>query len=259
MAIGIIGGTGVYDPELLKNTRKHKVHTPYGAPSDMLTVGEFLGQKVVILPRHGSNHFLAPHTVNYRANIHAMKQLGVSRIVSISAVGSLKKEIKPGDFVFTDQFIDRTHGRDATFYETGQVCHISVAEPFCPDLRKTLISAAKKLGYEFHPTGTCIVINGPRFSTKAESELYRTWKADTINMTLCPEAVLAREAELCYANIATVTDYDCWYEHHVTSDEVVATMKKNLDRVKKLLEAVIPAISDKGSCKCGEALKGALV
>ncbi len=259
MAIGILGGTGVYDPNILKKKKQQKIYTPYGATSDLVTTGEMHGKDVVIIPRHGSNHFYAPHTVPYRANVYAMKQLGVTRIISVSAVGSLKKEIKPGDFVFTDQFIDRTYGRKCTFYETGQVCHVSVAEPFCGDVRKLLAQCSKKLGFDFHKRGNCVVINGPRFSSKAESELYRTWDADIINMTLCPEVILAREMEICYANIAMVTDYDVWYEHHVTSDEVVATMKKNLNKVKKLLAEIIPSIPEKRECGCKDALKGALV
>ncbi|MBN1503320.1 S-methyl-5'-thioadenosine phosphorylase [Candidatus Woesearchaeota archaeon] len=259
MAIGIIGGTGVYDPKLMTNVVKKKIHTPYGATSDLVTIGKFKGKKVVFIPRHGSNHEYPPHQVNYRANIWAMQKLGVTRILAPGAVGSLKKEIKPGDFVFSDQFIDRTYGRGHTFYEQGQICHISVAEPFCPELRQLLVSAASRLKVSFHEKGICIVINGPRFSTKAESHLYRSWDADIINMTMCPEVVLAREAEICYANIAMVTDYDCWYEHHVTSDEVVETMKQNIEKVKRLLTEIIPLISEERKCACKDALQGALL
>lgn len=258
MTIGLIGGTGVYDPDLLKNAEKKKVYTPYGATSDLFTVGEFMGKKLVVLPRHGADHTIAPHKVNYRANIYAMKELGVTAIISVSAVGSLKIDLKPGHFVFTDQFIDRTRARKDTYFETGQIAHIGVAEAFCPELRKVLADSAEELSLPHHTSGTCVVINGPRFSSKAESRLYRSWDADTVNMTLYPEVVLAREKEICYANIAMVTDYDVWHDNPVSNQAVLETMKKNLSNVKALLSKVIPAIPDKRSCGCEHALDGAM-
>jgi len=259
MTVGIIGGTGVYDPKLLEQAEQIKIHTPYGATSDSITTGIFKGVKIAIIPRHGSGHTINPSNVNYRANIWALKSLGVTAILASSAVGSLKEEIKPGDFVFIDQFIDRTLVRKNTFYEGRQVCHISIAEPCCGVLRGILAEEASKLGFSFHNKGTCVVIEGPRFSTKAESAVYRSWSADIIGMTMCPEAVLAREAEICYATIAMVTDYDVWKEQHVSFEEIIKTMKENDERVKKLLEVVIPRISEQRSCKCREALKGALM
>jgi len=259
MAIGIIGGTGVYDPNLLEDSEQIKINTPYGPTSDLVTTGKFKGKEIVIIPRHGVKHTINPSNVNYRANIYALKQLGVTHLLAPSAVGSLKEEIKPGHFVFTDQFIDRTYDRKRTFYVGNQVCHISVAEPFCPELRSLLIKEAKSLNLEHHEKGTCVVIEGPRFSTKAESALYRSWNADIIGMTLCPEVVLAREAEICYASIAMISDYDCWRGSHVSIEEVVNTMKQNNDKIKKLLENVIPCIKEERECNCKNALKTALI
>jgi 5'-methylthioadenosine phosphorylase len=259
MAIGIIGGTGVYDADLLKDVKQIKVATPYGRTSDLITVGKLGDKDIVIIPRHGKDHFYSPSAVPYRANIHAMKELGVTKIISVSAVGSLKEEMAPGDFVFTDQFIDRTTKRDQTFFESGKVAHISVAEPFCSNLRKKLIDKAKVMKCRFHEKGTCVIIEGPRFSTKAESMVYRSWNADIINMTMVPEVVLAREAEICYANIAMVTDYDCWKDHTVTNEEVLRTMKSNIEKVRKLLMALIPEIDDKKVCSCNTSLKDAMM
>lgn len=256
--VGIIGGTGVYDPGLLENAKQIKVHTPFGRPSDLVTIGTYEGIDVVIIPRHGNRHVINPSDVNYRANIWAMKELGVTHIIASSAVGSLKEGIKPGNLLFTDQFIDRTHKRKTTFFEGSQVCHISVAEPFCHNLRNLLIKKAKELGFDFHEKGICVVIEGPRFSTKAESNIFRSWNADVIGMTLVPEVVLAREAEICYASIATVTDYDCWRETHCTIDEIVRVMKENTTKVKSLITAIIPNIKD-DDCKCRNALKNALI
>lgn len=257
--IGIIGGSGIYDPKLLKDIKKVKVSTPYGEPSDFITTGTFKGKKVAIIPRHGSKHTINPTNVNYRANIWALKKLGVTHILSPCAVGSLQDNIKPGEFVIADQFIDRTTKRQSTFYDKNKVCHISVAEPTCPELNKLLIETAEKLKLPYHPAGTYLCIEGPRFSTKAESLLFRSWKADVIGMTLVPECVLAREAEICYASIAMVTDYDTFKEQTVSFDEVLATMKSNLDKIKKLLAAVIPKIPEERKCQCKDALKGALM
>jgi 5'-methylthioadenosine phosphorylase len=257
--IGIIGGTGVYDPQLLKNTVETKVHTPYGPPSDLITVGELKGRKIAFIPRHGKKHSIRPTDVNSRANVYALKQLGVQRILAPSAVGSLREELKPGDVVFVDQFIDRTTRREQSFYEGPQVCHISMAEPTCPHLRKTLTKAAAESCIRHHDTGTYLCIEGPRFSTKAESELFRSWGADVIGMTLVPECVLAREAEICYASIATVTDYDVWKEHPVNASEIKKTMTENVEKIKALLSDAIPKIPKKRTCECAAALKNALV
>jgi len=256
MAIGLIGGSGVYDPKLLKNVEQIKVQTPFGSTSDVVTSGVFKGKQIYIIPRHGSSHLYIPSNVPYRANIWALKKLGVTKIIGISAVGSLKEEIKPGDFVITDQLIDRTTKREQTIY--GNV-HISVAEPFCPTLRRLVNKKTHELNFPSHDRGTCVIIEGPRFSTKAESKLYQSWGADIINMTIIPEAVLAREAEICYVNISMVTDYDVWKEHVVSTEEILDTMKKNIDKVKKLLASVIPEIDDAEICPCNEALKNAVV
>ncbi|MBI2126319.1 MAG: S-methyl-5'-thioadenosine phosphorylase [Thaumarchaeota archaeon] len=256
--IGIIGGTGVYDPGLLEDAKSIKVYTPYGEPSDYVTVGVFKGRKVAFLPRHGKGHRIPPHKINYRANIWAFKELGVTRIVAPSAVGSLKEEMEPGHTVIPDQFIDRTRSRPSTFYEGGFVCHVSTADPFCPEIRKLAIGSAKKLKIDVHDYGTYVCIEGPRFSTRAESKMFRQWGAHIIGMTLVPEVVLAREAEMCYVNIATVTDYDVWADKPVSAEEVVETLRKNVDKTKKMLERIIPEIPKKRRCTCGQALEGAI-
>jgi 5'-methylthioadenosine phosphorylase len=257
--IGIIGGTGIYDPELLKNAKETKVHTPYGPPSDLITVGELKGRKIAFIPRHGKKHTIRPTDVNSRANVYALKQLGVQRILAPCAVGSLKEDFKPGDMVFVNQFIDRTTRREQSFYTGLQVCHITVAEPTCPDLRKTLTKVAAESGIRHHNTGTYVCIEGPRFSTKAESEVFRSWGADVIGMTLVPECVLAREAEICYASIATVTDYDVWKEHPTNAREIMETMTENVKKVKDVLSEAIPKIPKAKTCECAMALKNALV
>lgn len=258
--IGIIGGTGVYDISLFKNPGEVKVGTPFGPPSDFITMGEFGGKTVAFLPRHGKGHRIPPHNLPSRANIWAMKELGVKRILAPSAVGSLREEIGPGDIVLPDQFIDRTKSRPSTFYDGGQVCHISTADPFCHELRSILAAEALKLGIKVHQKGTYVCIDGPRFSTRAESMMFRQWGVDVVGMTLFPEAVLAREAEICYATIAMSTDYDCWKEHSVSNQEVIETMKANVDKVRKLLQKVIPKIpKERKSCKCGTALQGAMM
>lgn len=257
--IGIIGGTGVYDPQLLENVEEIKVHTPYGSPSDLITVGELKGRKIAFVPRHGKKHTIRPTDINSRANMYALKQLGVQRVLAPSAVGSLKEEFRPGDVVFIDQFIDRTTRREQSFYTGPQVCHITVAEPMCPDLRKILIKIAEDLDIRYHKTGTYICIEGPRFSTKAESKLFRSWGADVIGMTLVPECVLAKEAEICYASIATVTDYDVWKEHPVSTREIMKTMKENMEKVKGLITETIPKIPKERKCECAVALKNALI
>jgi 5'-methylthioadenosine phosphorylase len=257
--IGIIGGTGLYDPKLFKNIEEVTVDTPYGASSDAITVGELRGKCVAFLPRHGKKHTIRPTDINSRANIFALKKLGVQRILAPSAVGSLKEEYKPGDLVFVDQFIDRTTRREQSFYTKKQVCHISVAEPMCPELRRTLIAVAKDAGIRAHNTGTYVCIEGPRFSTKAESKMFRSWGADVVGMTVVPECVLAREAEMCYATIATVTDYDVWKDHPVCVDEIVNTLRANIENLKRIIVEAVAHLPKERSCECKSALKNAFV
>jgi 5'-methylthioadenosine phosphorylase len=257
--IGIIGGTGFYDPHLVRKGREVRIDTPYGSPSDSITVGELKGRRVALLPRHGRRHTVRPTDVNSRANIHALKELGVQRILAPSTVGSLREEYKPGDLVFVDQFIDRTTRREQSFYTGPKVCHISVAEPLCPDLRKTLIEVAEAMSVTHHRTGTYVCIEGPRFSTKAESRMFRGWGADVVGMTLVPECVLAREAEICYASIATVTDYDVWKDHPVSAGEVARTMKQNVEKVKNVITETVAKIPRERTCECKDALRSACV
>ena len=257
--IGIIGGTGVYDPGMIKNLKKIKVHTPFGRASDLIIIGTFNGRKVAFIPRHGPNHEIPPHKVNSRANIWALKKIGVTRIIAPSAVGSLREDYKPGEFVIADQIIDRTKGRADTYYEEGQVCHISLADPFCDELREILITGAKKLKLDCHSRGTYVCIQGPRFSTKAESNMFRLWGADIIGMTVYPECALARELELCYATVTTITDYDVWAEKPVTAEEVIETMRKNIGNLRNLISNVITNIPKVRHCSCGEALKDAML
>lgn len=257
--IGLIGGTGIYDPDLMKNAKEYTIDTPYGSTSDVITIGELAGKQVAFLPRHGKKHTIRPTDVNSRANIYALKKLGVLQILAPSAVGSLKDEFRPGDIVFVDQFIDRTTRREQSFYTKEKVCHISVAEPMCNNLRKNLIKIASEMNFSFHKTGTYICIEGPRFSTKAESKLFRSWNADIIGMTLIPECVLAREAEICYASISTITDYDVWKEHPVSASEVVATMKVNAEKLKLFLYNVIKYLPEDSDCNCRRALNSAFL
>jgi len=255
--IGIIGGTGLSDPKLFKNIKEVTVETPYGKPSDTITIGELAGKCVAFLPRHGKKHTIRPTDINVRANIYALKSIGVKRILAPSTVGSLKEEYHPGDIVFVDQFIDRTTRREQSFYTQNKVCHISVAEPMCTELRKTLIDIGKGMGIRMHETGTYVCLEGPRFSTKAESKMYQQWEADVVGMTLVPECVLAREAEICYASIATVTDYDVWKDHPVCVDDIVKTMKGNIETVKSIIKQAVEKISTESTCDCQNALKGA--
>jgi 5'-methylthioadenosine phosphorylase len=259
--IGIIGGTGIYDPELFSAKREIKVHTPYGEASDLVTIGEYLGVKAAFVPRHGRGHRIPPHKINNRANIWALQQLGVKRIIAPSAVGSLKEAFKPGDISIPDQFIDFTKNRQYTFYDGGQVCHVSLADPFCPELRNIAIDKIKKLKYSLHSEGTYICVEGPRFSTRAESRFFRdVMKADIIGMTLVPEVNLAREAEICYVSIATITDYDVWANYPVSSAEIIEMLAKNVEKTKKSiaeLVATIPAV--RNNCSCSKTLENALV
>ena len=255
--IAIIGGSGVYDSGIFKKEREIEVKTPFGNPSAPIEIGDFLGKKIAFLARHGKEHQFPPHKVNSRANIWALKKLGVERIIGISAVGSLKKEFEPGSIVVCDQFIDFTKKREYTFYDKETV-HVSLADPFCSDLRKLFCREIENLKIPFHQTGTYLCIEGPRFSTRAESKFFRNF-ADIIGMTLVPEAVLARELEICYLSLAMVTDYDCWQEHPVNFEEIIERMKENMEKIKELLKAVIPEINDQRNCLCKEALKNAKV
>jgi len=243
--IGIIGGSGMDDPKLLKDKKEKKVKTPYGSPSSPLTTGKINGVDVVILARHGKEHSIYPTGVNYRANVFSLKQEGCSHILATTAVGSLREKIKPGDLVFVDQFIDFTKQRILTFYTKKKVVHTPMAEPFCSDLRSLLVKSAKELKLRHHAKGTVVTIEGPRFSTKAESHMFRMMKADVINMSTVPEVSLARELGLCYQSIAMSTDYDCWKEGEepVTWEMILATMHKNSENVKQLLLATISKIS----------------
>lgn len=248
--IGIIGGSGLDDPKIIRGAREKAVKTPYGKPSSTLTVGRLDGVDVVILARHGRDHSIYPTGVNYRANIHCLKKEGCTHILATTAVGSLRAKIKPGDLVFPDQFIDHTKHRPLTFHDE-KVIHTPMAEPFCSGLRTQLARSAKGLKLRHHPKGTVITIEGPRFSTKAESHMFRAFGADVINMSTVPEVILAREAEMCYQSIAMSTDYDCWKEGEepVTWDLIVEIMRRNSENVKKLIIETIPEISF-GQCGC---------
>ena len=255
--IGIFGGTGIYDSGLLKNGKEITIDTPYGKTSDTITIGEFNGRKVAFMPRHGKKHTIPPHLINFRANIWAFKELGVKRIIAPSAVGSLKEELEPGHFALPSQFIDFTKSREGTFSEDGKVIHISVADPFCPELQNVILNVTKNQEIQLHDNCTYACIEGPRFSTKAESQFFRTTGADIIGMTLVPECQLAREAQICYVSISTITDYDVWAEKPVTAKEVMGILSKNVQMTKKLLTLVIDHIPKVKSCSCEKALEDA--
>jgi len=259
--IGIIGGSGLYAIDGLKIKEERIVETPFGKPSDAVLMGTLEGKDIAFLPRHGRGHFIAPHEINYRANIYAMKLLGVERIISISAVGSMKEEIHPGDIVIVDQFIDRTKVRQQTFFSDGIVAHVSFADPVCPALLENLSQSARNVGAKVHRGGTYVCIEGPMFSSRAESNMYRLWKTDVIGMTNYQEAKLAREAEICYATMALSTDYDCWLETEEAVDamKVVLVMNKNIATAKKILKDVLPRIPIERNCQCACALKNAIV
>lgn len=259
--IGIIGGSGLYAMSGLSKTREVRLRTPFGAPSDAYVCGSLDGRKVAFLARHGRGHRIAPSELNFRANIHGFKQLGVERIVSVSAVGSLKEEHKPLDFVIPDQFFDRTRHRIDTFFGNGVVVHVAFADPVCGELTRVVESACKKAGVNGKRGGTYLCMEGPQFSTKAESNVYRGLGMDVIGMTNLQEAKLAREAELCYVTIAMVTDYDCWHPHHdsVTVDQIVAVLNKNAENACKVVRETVAQMSKERSCKCGSALKHAIL
>lgn len=255
--IGIFGGTGIYDSGLLEDAQEVEINTPFGKPSDTITVGVFKGRKIAFLPRHGKKHTIPPHLINFRANIWAFKELGVTRIIAPSAVGSLKEEIEPGHFALPTQFLDFTKSRKGTFSEEGNVIHISVADPFCPELHSTIFKVVEDQDLKIQKECTYVCIEGPRFSTKAESKFYRTTGADIIGMTLVPECQLAREAQMCYASISTVTDYDVWAEKPVTAKEVLETLSKNVERTKAVLTELIDKIPKNRKCSCAKALEEA--
>jgi 5'-methylthioadenosine phosphorylase len=262
--LGIIGGSGVYDIDGLTNKEWRRVDSPFGLTSDEFLFGELDGQKLVFLPRHGRGHRIPPSELNFRANIDAMKRAGVTEILSVSAVGSLKEELPPGTFVIVDQFIDRTFARNKSFFGTGLVAHVSMAHPVCKRLGDHIEAAAKDAGINALRGGTYLVMEGPQFSSLAESELYRQWGCDVIGMTNMPEAKLAREAELCYATVAMVTDYDCWHpDHdHVTVDQIIKVLLENADKAKTLVKQVVPRVGgDAKACECGcrSALQYALI
>lgn len=256
--IGIIGGSGLYDIGGLEDKKQIRLDTPFGKPSDDLLSAKLKGREIIFLTRHARGHRLSPSVINYRANIYAMKSLGVGRIISFSACGSLKEKYKPLDFVIPDQFVDRTNqARKYTFFDEGIAVHINFAHPVCKDLSEVVYQAAKGIGINIHLGGIYLNMEGPQFSTKAESNLYRSWGMDIIGMTNMTEARLAREAEICYATVATVTDYDCWHESHtsVTVDMILDNLTKNVENCKRILKEIIPSISQQRSCSCGEALK----
>lgn len=262
--IGFIGGSGVYDLDGLEDRTWVKVRTPWGDPSDEILTGTLSGVRVAFLPRHGRGHPTPPSALNYRANIDAMKRIGCTELISLSAVGSLKEELPPGHFVIVDQFIDRTFAREKSFFGTGCVAHVSVAHPVCPRLGDALEAAATTIRIPFTRGGTYLVMEGPQFSTKAESLLYRQWGCDVIGMTNMPEAKLAREAELCYATMAMVTDFDCWHpDHdHVTVEQVVKVLFSNADKARSLVKTVVPMLgAPRGLCPagCDRALDHALI
>ncbi|MEM1511122.1 MAG: S-methyl-5'-thioadenosine phosphorylase [Candidatus Jordarchaeales archaeon] len=258
--IGILGGTGNYDPAIFSVAKEIKVYTPYGSPSDNIIVGLVKGRKVAFLARHGRYHTIPPHEINYRANIWAMKSLGVQRIISPAACGSLQPEkIKPGEFVIVNQIFDRTFGqRKDTFFEGGVVGHVEFADPFCPELRKVIIDCAHELNYKIHEEGTYVCINGPRFSTRAESLFYKNQGFSVVGMTAYPECVLAKEAEICFATIAMPTDVDVYGIRPVTAEQVAKSMRENIEKVRKLLYKVVEAIPKERSCSCGRVLDFAL-
>lgn len=262
--IGIIGGSGVYNIDGLTNTRWVKVDSPFGEPSDELLFGELNGQQMIFLPRHGRGHKIPPSEINYRANIDVLKRAGVTDVLSVSAVGSLREHLKPGMFVIVDQFIDRTFARDKTFFTSGCVAHVSMARPVCSRLGDHIEAAATEAGIEVARGGTYLVMEGPQFSSLAESELYRSWNCDVIGMTNMPEAKLAREAELCYATVAMVTDYDCWHPNHddVTVEQIVKVLIDNAGKACSLVKHIAPKLgSDNGAekCSCRSVLQHALI
>jgi 5'-methylthioadenosine phosphorylase len=259
--VGVIGGSGLYEIQGLESVREVELSTPFGAPSDAFVTGILGGVKMAFLPRHGRGHRILPTEINFRANVWGMKKLGVTRIVSISAVGSMREDIAPGDFVAVDQFFDRTRHRHDTFFGGGVVAHVMFADPVCPEVRRALVEAGRSLGLRMHDGGTYVNMEGPQFSTRAESRIYRSWGVDVIGMTNLQEARLAREAEICYATVAMATDYDCWHESHedVNIEAILAVMAKNVGNARRLVAATTPKIAATRACACGSALATAIL
>ena len=260
-SVGVIGGTGLYNMHGLTDVEEVTMTTPFGAPSGPIVVGNYLGVGVAFVARHGEGHRLSPTEVPVRANVYALKALGVERVVSVSAVGSLKEEMAPQDMVVPDQLIDRTRGRVSSFFGDGIVAHVSFAEPFCPSIRAMLVEACREAEAMVHDGGTYVVMEGPAFSTIAESEMYRSWGASVIGMTALPEAKLAREAELCYGTLACVTDYDVWHPYHdaVTVEVVLRHLHNNVATAQQVLGRVVPRLSGARDCACSRALDTAVV
>jgi 5'-methylthioadenosine phosphorylase len=261
VVVGVIGGSGLYEIQGLESVEEIELATPFGAPSDSYVTGVVGGVRMVFLPRHGRGHRILPTEINFRANIWGLKKLGVTRIVSISAVGSMREDIAPGDFVVVDQFFDRTRHRQDTFFGDGVVAHVMFADPVCPEVRRALIEAGAHLGLRMHDGGTYINMEGPQFSTRAESRIYRGWGVDVIGMTNLQEARLAREAELCYATVAMATDYDCWHESHedVSVEAILAVMSRNVGNARRLVAATTPRLARARECACGHALATAIL
>jgi len=259
--LGVIGGSGLYEMKALKNVRRVTLRTPFGFPSDALIVGKLDGRPLAFLPRHGQGHRIGPSDINFRANIYAMKKIGAGAVLSISAVGSMKEKIRPGDIVIVDQFFDHTKRREGTFFTDGVVGHVSLADPVCPIFSGVVHDAARSVVKRVHRGGTYLCMEGPAFSTRAESEIYRKWGIDIIGMTNMPEAKLAREAELCYAVMALATDYDCWHkqEEDVAIEAILAILRRNVENSKEIVRKVAQQFPLSGGCGCGEALKNAII
>ncbi len=259
--IGVIGGSGLYEMDGMTGVESVDVDTPFGKPSDAVVLGDLDGMRVAFLPRHGRGHRFNPSHIPARANIYALKSLGVERIISVSAVGSLKEEFAPLDLVVPNQLIDRTRLRESTFFDAGLVVHVAMADPFCAVTSQAVHQAAQQLDITVHPGGTMVVMEGPAFSTRAESFMYRSWGADIIGMTALPEAKLAREAEICYATMAWITDYDCWHQgaDSVTVEMVIANLQENVATSKALLRQVIPTLGGERNCPCESALRDAII
>jgi 5'-methylthioadenosine phosphorylase len=259
--VGVIGGSGLYEIEALKDVEEVTLSTPFGEPSDAYVTGTLDGVSMVFLPRHGRGHRITPTEINFRANVWGMKKLGVTGIVSLSAVGSMREDIAPGDFVVIDQFFDRTRHRPDTFFGDGCVAHVMFADPVCGEVRTSLLQAARDVGVKVHDGGTYLNMEGPQFSTRAESRIYRSWGVDVIGMTNLQEARLAREAEMCYATVAMATDYDCWHESHedVTIEAVLKIMRQNVGNAKALVQAAARRVNPERACGCKEALRYAIM
>ena len=257
--IGVIGGTGLYQIEGMTELKEIHLETPFGVPSDSIITGKLDGVGIAFLPRHGRGHRILPGDIPARANIYALKSIGVEHIIAVNSCGSFKEDLKPGDLIIPDQVIDNTKDRISTFFGDGVVAHISLAEPFCPELSQVLYQCTQEAGGRVRLKGTYITIEGPAFSSQAESRLYKSWGLDVVGMTITPEAKLAREAEICYSSICCVTDYDCWKEECVTADAIVSYMKQNVAMARKIIKLAVHRVPGKGTCACHMALKDAIV